>query len=154
MNNKLTWFSCEQGTSMDKIKNISNFIGISLPKKFCDLMIECDSGIPIQTNFCYYDVFHKKLISHSLGGFLGFENTDYNLLDVYHNPPEFFPKDLVPFAETGSGDYICFDYRLDRRSLDPEIVLWRHGADIGKDVSFVAKNFEEFINILEEPKDT
>jgi len=65
------------------------------------------------------------------------------------NPPEFFPEGLISFASVGNGDLICFDYRADPKTDNPPIVIWEHEA-AGSDeaVSFIAPDFESFMNML------
>ena len=116
-------------------------------------MQDGDAGIPICSDFEYYDSYYKCNVEQSIGGFLGFEDEEYNIIDSYLSPPEFFPSGLIAFAENGGGDLVCFDYREDKNRSDPPIVYWNHEADVGKDVSFVAKNFDEFIGMLKEPED-
>ena len=72
----------------------------------------------------------------------------YNIVQLNQTPPEFFPKGLVAFGEDGGGDFICFDYREGKDNPNPPIVYWRHDANEGEDVSFIAKDFETFIGML------
>lgn len=150
---EIRWYRCEKSTSSEAISKVEEELRIALPILYCNLMLQCDAGIPIQSDFEYYDEYHQSTISQDLGTFLGIENQESNILNRVKYPPEFFPKKLLAFAETGNGDYICFDYREGSENLDPTIVYWNHGADIGKDVSFVAKNFEEFLKMLKEPEE-
>ena len=64
-----------------------------------------------------------------------------------------FEDGLIPFGENGSGDMICFDYRKDRTTDNPPIVIWNHDMGLEHRVVFIANNFEEFINMLHEPED-
>ena len=64
-----------------------------------------------------------------------------------------FEDGLIPFGENGGGDYICFDYRNDKTTDNPPIVIWNHDMGLKHRVVFIANNFEEFINMLHEPED-
>lgn len=64
-----------------------------------------------------------------------------------------FEDGLIPFGENGVGDMICFDYRKDKKTDNPPIVIWNHDMGLEHRVVFVAKNFEEFVDMLYEPKD-
>ena len=64
-----------------------------------------------------------------------------------------FEDGLIPFGDNGGGDMICFDYRKDRTTNDPPIVIWNHDMGLKYRVVFIANNFEEFINMLHEPED-
>ncbi|MDR1488613.1 MAG: SMI1/KNR4 family protein [Holosporales bacterium] len=64
----------------------------------------------------------------------------------------YFEERLIPFGDTGGGDFICFDYR-NHDGDNPPIILWTHDVyDNSKRISFIANNFEEFINMLHEPE--
>lgn len=77
-----------------------------------------------------------------------YKQNNGSLLSTFNSPPEFFPEGLVAFSEDGGGNYICFDYRQGKKNSDPSVVFWNHEAEIGKDVSFVAINFEVFLSML------
>lgn len=64
-----------------------------------------------------------------------------------------FEDGLIPFGDNGGGDMICFDYRNDRTTNNPPIVIWNHDMGLEHRVVFIANNFEEFINMLHEPDD-
>lgn len=150
---KIKWYRCIGGALSQSIKRVEKKVMVQFPALFSKLLKECDAGIPLQTDFHYFDVSHKCLMPQSVGGFLGVEDSEYNILEIYNSPPEFFPDGLVAFAETGGGDLICFDYREGKDNPDPAIVYWNHEADIGKDVSFIAENFEAFLGMLKKPED-
>ena len=73
-----------------------------------------------------------------------------DLLSLFLNKPEFFPENLIVFAEVGNGDLVCFDYREGKDNPDPPVVYWCHEYPENENVSFIAKNFEEFIGMLRE----
>ncbi|WP_218459882.1 SMI1/KNR4 family protein [Rickettsia sp. TH2014] len=78
----------------------------------------------------------------------GFDKKEYfithnNIIDIYNNPAEFFPKNLVAFGIDGGGNKICFDYRADPNTDNPPVVYWIIGYNEGEDISFLAYNFEE-----------
>lgn len=50
--------------------------------------------------------------------------------------------DLLPFAEFGTGDYYCFDYRTLGSAGEPIVVLWSH--ETGR-ISPVADSFGAFV---------
>lgn len=148
----IIWYRCRGLASDLSIATAGNKMHVNLPELYIGLMKNCDAGAPIKTDFEYYDISHGCKISSALGCFLGFSDNEYNILDMFQNPPEFFPEGLIAFAETGNGDYICFDYREGKDNPDPLVVYWSHEADVGKDISFIAKNFEEFLSMLKEPE--
>lgn len=149
----LRWYSCERAAALETISKAEKEMNIQLPRLYKDLMQICDAGSPLKTDFEYYDVFYKRKIFDALGYFLGVEHGTYNIVDTFKSPPEFFSSNIVAFAETGGGDYICFDYRMNRETLNPPIVFWNHEADSGSDISFIAKDLEEFMKMLKPPSD-
>jgi cell wall assembly regulator SMI1 len=50
-------------------------------------------------------------------------------------------KELLPFAEFGTGDYFCFDYSQ-TSSKEIPIVFWSHE---GEKIKQISKSFNEFI---------
>ena len=68
------------------------------------------------------------------------------ILDAIKNPPEFFPKGLIPFSQDGGGNYLCFDYRNYKEN--PPIVFWHHAIEENEGIFYLANSFEEFINSL------
>ena len=147
----LVWDICNDQVNEEILKKVEDKISFKFPESYIKLVKECDEGYPIQSNFNYYDEYAEEMFESAIGAFISIN--DENFLEMYNSPPEFFPENIIAFAETGGGDLICFDYRQGKNNLDPPIVYWNHGADIGKDVSFIANNFEEFIAMLKEPED-
>ena len=151
---EILWEECNGRVEEDRIKYVEKTIGIKLPKKYLQAIMECDGGIPLESDFDFIECRLNKKRGECIGRFLPFNSCEYgDILTDFHNPPEFFPDGLVAFAETGGGDYICFDYRSGKDNPEPPIVYWSHDADVGKDVSFIAHEFEEFISILKRPED-
>ena len=155
MNNTVfEWNSCKGNVSEDRINYIHSIIGINLPVLYLEIIKNCDGGTPVFSDFSFLNNSLNIKITDCIGSFLTLNDSEYtDFLKEFFSPPDFFPKGLISFAVNGGGDFICFDYR-DRKNLtDPQIVYWSHEADIGEDVSFIANNFEEFLNILEKPLD-
>lgn len=152
--NTFRWINCKGKADPQLINFIEKEMGIKMPQTYITLVQECDGGSPQKCDFEYYDESFGEIWGSGIGCFLELNESRYsNLLKVFKHPPEFFPEGLIAFAETGGGDFICFDYRQGKDHPDPPIVYWNHEAEIGKDVSFVASNFSEFLKILKEPED-
>ena len=128
----------------------------NFPEKYINLIKDCDGGAPVKSALTYYNTYYKKTIYIEIGNFLRFctsEETYESILDFYRMPPEFYNKNLIAFADTGSGDLFCFDYCLGKNNINPPIVYWSHGGEENKDIFFIANNFEEFLDMLYEPDD-
>jgi SMI1-KNR4 cell-wall len=135
--------------ALDRVQLIEKELRITFPSTFINALRNNDGGIPSKNIFHYSDVRNDRIYANCIGAFLCINPNQYgDLLSTYKDPPEFFPEGLVAFAEDGGGNLICFDYREGRDNPNPPIVYWNHEADIGKDVSFVAKDFETFIEML------
>ena len=123
----------------------------TLPSNYLEILKEHDGGF-LDYDFDYYDNNFKEYMSAGIGVLFGLDHK-YNIVKKHNTRPYFFPKGLVAFGENGGGDYSCFDYRMEPRSKNPPIVFWSHDAEEEKAISFVAKNFKEFLSILKEPED-
>jgi hypothetical protein len=130
--------------NMDRL----NLIPFKLPVNFIELLRMADGG-NIDYDFDYHDVDSDKAMSDGIAFIYGL-NSNENLIDNYLKPAEFFPNNLLAFGENGGGNFICFDYRNNPKTNDPPIVYWDHEADVGKDVSFIANNFDDFLEMLKE----
>ena len=144
---------CKGKVNNQRIHTIQKKVDHLLPHSYISLMKKCDGGTPLKCDFEYYDTVFQERSWSGIGCLLTLSDSQYSdYLKFFNDPPEFFPEGLIAFAETGGGDYICFDFK-NKLIDEPKIVLWRHSADLDKDVSFVANNFKEFLNILKEPQD-
>lgn len=152
----LHWFRKQDSLNSKKVNFFVGFIPFIVPRSFKHLL-KFSNGGELDDVFEYYDISMRSITQNTVGFIYGVNRSEYNfgydLIYQYKNPPEFFPANLVAFAETGNGDRVCFDYRLNPKTDNPPVVYWNHDADIGQDVSFVANNFEEFIQMLKEPED-
>lgn len=67
----------------------------------------------------------------------------YSMADTYDLVRPHIPANVYPFASTGSGDFICFDYRSSPEA--PKVVFYFTEAP-GEDALFpVADSFTEFL---------
>lgn len=154
VNNIIKWMDEGVSLSSDIITAIEKKLGILFPPLFKEIIRFHNGGTPQKDSFYYFDEFLFRKTGSGIGGFIPLVHDQYSSIEsLAFSPPEFFPEGLIAFAETGGGDFICFDYRQGKDNSDPPIVYWSHGADIGKDVSFLAKNFEEFLKMLEESEE-
>ena len=137
----------------EQFQAIEDIIGVKLPQSYKDVIKACDGGYPIKEDFEYFDTYFNQKVVSGIGCFLRLNDSPtLGFTHQFKHPPEDFPVGIIAFATTGGGDYICFDYRLDSAKLDPSIVYWNHEAESGEDVTFIAKDFEEFLGFLYEPE--
>ena len=74
----IEWLTCYGKLSEDRLAIIQNKINILLPKLLVELMQECDAGVPLQSEFQYYDNHLGKNIYGSIGGFLNFCESEWS----------------------------------------------------------------------------
>lgn len=147
---KPDWSFCGPPVSEQRIEVVQQNLGIRFPKRFLEWVRTCDGGLKRSSIF---DFIHPSDGSTEIDG-MGFlysfrEPMDRYLKDIYRNDPdlwkdmdiqpwwtiedinlferaEHFPAGLIAFADNGSGDHLCFDYRSDKGSSMPPIVIWLH----------------------------
>lgn len=143
----LEWLNPGKEISEEQIIEVENIINFRFPYPFKKVLRFNNGGIPKKDAFEFWDESLKKNTRSGIGQFIPLLSTAYNsIVSLLKSPPEFFPANLVPFAEVGNGDLICFDYA--KNEFNPPIVYWHHEYDEGEDVSFVAEDFNAFLNIL------
>jgi hypothetical protein len=142
------WYS--QGAELDNLEVISAFEkehGIILPQEYIKLVRFRDGGLLKKDLFFYQD---SREMRNCVADFLCWqkETLGENECVPYevNNPPEFFPKRLIPFAPDGGGNYVCFDYRDCKEN--PPIVFWHHEIEENEGIFPLANSFDEFTNNL------
>ena len=144
--------------SKEFITNIESKWKITLPLNYVNFAVKHNEATLIARIFDYFD----PNIDNENSNALHFSNIKEILLTINNLqsgeepdwPIEYrFEDGLIPFGENGGGDYICFDYRNDKTTDNPPIVIWNHDMGLKHRVVFIANNFEEFINMLHEPED-
>jgi hypothetical protein len=138
---------------LEKIQNVI------LPKLYVDF-ISKHNGARLEIDEFDYDDPNIKTGNNSNS--IAFEKIETIQKSIellkYDEEPDLdikyrFEDGLIPFGDNGGGDMICFDYRNDRTTDNPPIVIWNHDMGFEHRVVFIANNFEEFINMLHEPED-
>ena len=143
------------GPSEEVIGFTEDNLGVSFPENFLSCIKICEEGRPEKHIFSFKNKLGNQEKS-CLGAFLGFDpQNKYNILRkylLYFCP---FQPHLVPFAEVGNGDYICFDYSVSGfDDKNPPVVYFDHEQPNGENISDIAINFEEFLNKLEPEEET
>jgi hypothetical protein len=137
--------------NLERLKYVESEMGLFFPKSYVNFVLPNDGCRTDPDGFIFFDESFQEEVGSCIGSFMQLKpDLDYfeDILSMNQKLPEFFPKGLVQFGHVGNGDYICFDYRKGKDNLDPPIVYWNHEAEEGKDVSFLANNFDAFLKIL------
>ena len=143
----------------DDIKNIENNYCIRLPTNYVNFILAHNGATLVNDIFDYNDPNYKDGKNADALAFISVEKIKYRIENIKSGeepdwPIEYrFEDGLIPFGDNGGGDMICFDYRDDKTTDNPPIVIWNHDMGLKYRVVFIAKNFEEFINMLHEPED-
>ncbi len=140
----------------ERVSDIEKEIDLILPKQYLDFVTPNDGCSLKNISFIYFDEDIDRLSSSCISDFMSLkEDTQYHedLLSMNKRSPDFFPKGLIKFGHVGNGDYICFDYREGKDAQNPPVVYWNHEAEDGKDVSFIAENFNCFLKMLKPLKE-
>ncbi len=146
MKNNLIWTNGTPLTDDTYIEQTEKELGIIFPNSFKEIVRKYDGGIPNKPAFVCIDYRSHKII----GAFyhLGYMNPEEigSVSDISSISGEILPSGVIPFAEDGGGNATCFDYR--KNPENPEIVYYYHEHPAGKDILFVAHNFDEFLEML------
>jgi cell wall assembly regulator SMI1 len=146
--------------SAEEIKKFEKELNISLPSSYVDFVTKHNGASLNASDFDYTDPNRGGEKNSDGIAFVRFEEIMHNIeLQKRANKQAegrieyMFEDGLVPFGDNGGGDDICFDYRNDRATNNPPIVIWNHDMGLEHRVVFIANNFEEFVNMLYEPED-
>jgi len=133
------------------IQFVEQNLGINFPQAYLECIRQADQGTFEEQDFEFINPANGKNEESFLGAFLSFNpKNPHNILRAYFMMPSFFPRTLVPFAEVGNGDLICFDYSVSGfEDPDPPVVYWIHDNPEEKEVADLAINFKEFLNKLQ-----
>ena len=164
---KFNWSFCGPPVSEQRIQRVQQSLGVRFPAGFLDWVRICDGGLARK---CIFDFVHPtdgSVESDGMGYLFSFrEPMDKYLKDIYRNDPdlwrdmdiqpwwtfedinnleraEHFTPGLIAFADNGSGDHICFDYRSGKDNPNPPIVIWLHEF-YPNPVGFIASDFDAF----------
>jgi hypothetical protein len=139
------------------VKGLGKCMGVKLPEKYVRFITKHNGARLNARIFDYIDSAINRPSSNSIAFSNVLKITDDIFSLKKQNEPDesyhYFEDKLVPFGDNGGGDFICFDYRK-HDGDNPPIIIWAHDVrDNSKRISFVANDFEEFINMLHEPED-
>lgn len=157
MRDDLVWDTEVGGADPATIEAFERKVGRKFPDSYLEIVKKYD-GATVNAD-CYKFISNSSGNEevYSVGIFHAFGEIDEiseTMQWNYENRPEWFPEDLVSFSRDGGSNRLCFDYRKDQNSTDPQVVVWQFHAESGKDVSFVAENFSAFLSIIfEDPDD-
>ncbi|MCS1350753.1 SMI1/KNR4 family protein [Mechercharimyces sp. CAU 1602] len=141
----------------EKIKEVERELEVVFPRSFVNCVRVNNGGSP--ESHTTYDLDNRKeqefgeLFDFNASG-EGLSITDaHKILMNEHG----LPKEMIPFADDPSGNFLCFDYR-NVKNGEPIIVLYDHEYEYNpgdEQVSLdkVADSFSDFLSMLYELED-
>lgn len=129
-----------KGISKDIIECVEHRLQITLPDDYKQIVLKYDGGYP---NPNHFQVGEKVEIFNNLISLD--ENECNNIYEVLEDLQTRIGDQLIPFAEDGFGNVLCFDY-----SADKSIVFWSHEKNYTefKETTFVCSSFSSLIESL------
>lgn len=127
-------------SSIDIIESVEHRLQIALPEDYKQFVLKYDGGYP---NPNHFKVDGKVEIFNNL---ISLDENEYdNIYEILEDLQERFGDQLIPFAEDGFGNFLCFDY-----SADKNIVFWNHekNCDDFNESTFVCSSFSSLIENL------
>lgn len=147
MPSQIEWENISEPLTERMIHGAELLLGVTFPADYREYLRLYHGASPLQSE---YAVQRK---SDTFGGYFA------SLLTIDPRKEEnliafsaCLPDGVIPFADDGGGDLLCFDYRGDPERKKPKVVYFSHeiGAD---DLFFVADSFSQLINSLRIPED-
>ena len=145
--------------SITVVRDFENLHSLILPTQYVDFIIHHNGASLIADIFDYDDPNIISCKNRNSIAFNAVEEIQQHIDNLKYDEEQdwdvkyLFEDGLIPFGENGGGDMICFDYRKNRTTNNPPIVIWNHDMGLEHRVVFIANNFEKFINMLHEPED-
>lgn len=135
----MNWLNYK-GISKDIIESVEHRLQITLPDDYKQVALKYDGGY---ANPNHFKVDGKLEIFNNLISLD--ENEDNNIYEILEDLQDRLGDQLMPFAEDGFGNVLCFDY-----SADKSIVFWNHekNCDDFKETTFVCSSFSSLIESL------
>lgn len=139
---KLQWSNCQRALSEEEIRRVEEALGVRFPTDYRDCVQHCHGGKP-HPNMFWFDDPDIGNMGSSLGVLLSFNPDDSeNILDTYRRLSPFLPPSIIPFADDGGGDFMCFNFHQPGPS---SVAYWHHGEE---DVVPLSDSFSSFLDLL------
>ena len=125
-------------SSIDIIESVEHRLQITLPEDYKQFVLKYDGGYPN-----HFKVDGKVEIFNNL---ISLDEKEYdNIYEILEDLQDRIGDQLIPFAEDGFGNLLCFDY-----SANKNIVFWDHekNYDDFKESTFVCFSFSNLIGNL------
>lgn len=125
-------------SSINIIESVEHRLQITLPEDYKQFVLKYDGGYPN-----HFKVDGKVEIFNNL---ISLDENEYNnIYEILEDLQDRIGDQLIPFAENGFGNLLCFDY-----SANKNIVFWDHEKNYGdfKELPLVCFSFSSLIENL------
>lgn len=147
---ELTWFNVGDAIDDIKIRSAESQLGVVLPKDYVSMIGQnSGGGNPDECEF-KYQVRGKSRIGN-FGCLISLDpEVKSNVFSVIRILEGRIPALVVPIVETGSGDFVCLDFR---KGSDASVVYFSHEIGDEDAIVPVASTFSDFVDSLTVPGD-
>ncbi|MDV6034171.1 MAG: SMI1/KNR4 family protein [Phycisphaera sp. RhM] len=146
---ELAWFDPPTNVDESDIRDIESQLGIRFPEDYRHFLATSGGGSPIESDFLIAET--RGPFNASVGVFFDVISDEYGISSTLESLQSRKIEGLVPIAESGGGDFVCFDYR---QGTPPSLVYWHHGRrGLNDEVVFISRTFAAFLELLYEPVD-
>lgn len=149
---ELNWLDSGQQLSAKEIEDAQARLNIRFPEDYSEFISRhAGANNPSRCVFSYYEPESRRWFGGNFGTLMGFDDADVD--SVFRAMEDFghrLPEGLIPIIDTGSGGYVCLDYRV---GAEPSIVLFTGGFGGAGCVLSVSDSFTEFLRNLTELDD-
>ena len=134
------------GTTAAAIKDAEFQLKMRLPESFAEwLLLNNGRSLGALVIFPVYDSRDPRTTWESIVKI--YEGSWSDWLDNFSDEGKDF-SGLLPFAEFGTGDFYCFNYKTLGSSGEPAVGIWNHETG---DFLEVADSFNAFVNSSNRP---
>ena len=169
--NSFEWYECRSPPGEDRIAAVQRRFGVAFPQSYLALVRDCDGGEPQNCCFKVKQPGDDRIWTYGFGRLLSFRepmpheirrrmrsepdawremvDSPWSSIEDYVDElPPGMEASLIPFAEGAFGDFLCFDYRVDRKNPDPPVVFWLHEFTDYDPAVRIAENFDTLLTLL------
>ena len=147
----LNWFELGHGADKASVEAVEAAVGFQLPDDFVAFATQYAGAS--NPDECEFDIVEPDNTVHfgNFGSLLQLvcDETE-NVIGTIENLGDRIPSGIVPIVGTGSGDYVCLDFRARGMASITYFFHERVGAPA---LVPLAPTFADFLEMLREPQD-
>lgn len=110
--------------TIEDIEKVEKDRGIKIPNNYKKILLDSDGGFPEKRSYYFKDGEGTNVIGRDRLTFDYVRIDGFNdLAEISYTDPSEFPKDMIPIATDGGGNYICISssngkiYYLDHEEI-------------------------------------